>query len=70
MLHCISCPNFIILLPLLLEILGIKCTVIIYCPVHDVINFEMTQSVLIKPFYITTKKSGKKGKYLKNEKSY
>ena len=34
---------------LLLEILGNMCIVIIYCPVCDVINFEINLSFLIRP---------------------
>ena len=55
---------------LLLEILGNMCIVIICCPVCDVINFEINQSFLIKPFFFITKMSGQKCKYLKNEKSF
>ena len=59
---------------LLLEILGNICIVIVYCPVFDVVNFEINLSFLIKPFFdistFLTKKSGKTCKYLKNEKSF
>ena len=46
------------------------CIIIICCPVCDVINFENNHSFPIKPFLYTTKKSGQKYKYLKNEKSF
>ena len=55
---------------LLLEILDNMCIVIIWCPVSNVINFENNNSFHIKPFLYTTKKSGQKCKYLKNEKSF
>ena len=73
-LHFINLTNFIDWLPLLLKILGNICTVIICCPVCDVINFEINHSlinlislILIGPFFYVTKNSGQKCKYLKNE---
>ena len=57
-------------LPLLLEILDNICTVIICCPVCEVINFETNFSFLVKLFFYVTKKSGQNCKYLKNEKSF
>ena len=50
MLYPIYWPNFTFWLPLLLEILGNICVVIIFCSVFDVINFEINLSFLIKPF--------------------
>ena len=46
------------LLPLLLEMLGNMCTVIICLPTSDVMNFEINLSFLTKPFSYMTKKSG------------
>ena len=43
---------------------------VICCQVCDVINFEIKLTFLIKQFSDMTKKSGKKFKYLKNEKSF
>ena len=66
MLCSVRWPNFIVWLPLLLEILdNITC-----CPVYDVINFEINHIFLIKLLFQITKKSGQKYEYLKNEKSY
>ena len=62
--------NFIVWLPLLLEIFGNMCIVIIWYPVCDIINFEIKHSFLIKPFFYITKNSGQKCKYLKNKKSF
>ena len=59
MLRSINWPNFIVFLPLLLEILGDIGIVIICCPVCDVINFENSNGFLIKPFFFLTKKSKK-----------
>ena len=55
-LHSINWPNFIVRLPLLLEILDNICIAIICRPVYDVINIEINLSFLIKPFFWLTKK--------------
>ena len=79
MLYSINWPNFIVWLPLLLEILDILYTycnycnthiTVICCPVCDTINFEIYLSFLIKPLLYIIKKSGQKFKYLKNDKSF
>ena len=57
-------------LRLLLEILGNKCIVMIWCPVCEVINFEINLSSLIKPFSYMTKKSEQKCKYPQNKKKF
>ena len=44
--------------------------VIVCFPACDVINFEITLILLIKPFFYMTKKSRQKFKYLKNKKSF
>ena len=62
-------PKFNAWLPLLHEILDNICIAIIYCPVFDVIYFEINHSFHIKPFLNINKISGQKCKYLKNEKS-
>ena len=69
-LYFINWPNFIVWLPLLLEIMGTICIVIICWPVCDVINFEINHSFLIQPFFYVTNSSGQKCKYLKNEKGF
>ena len=78
MLHSVNWPNFIVWLPLTLEILDSICIVIIYCSVCGVIIFENNLSFLFKSFFFTTEKSGQisqerkykyKCKYLKKEKS-
>ena len=70
MFYSINWPDFIVLLPLLIEILDNKCIVIICCPVFNVINCENNQNFLIKSFFYAIEKSRQKCKYLKNEKSF
>ena len=55
-------------LPLLLEISGNMCIVIVYFLVCDVIHVEIYLSFVVKQFSYMTKKSGQKFKYFKNEK--
>ena len=69
MLYSINWPNFIIWLPLLLEILGNMCIEIVCLAVCDLINFEINLIFLIKSFLEMTKKLRQKLKYLENEKS-
>ena len=69
-LHYIKLPNFIVWLPLLLEILGNICISIVCWPGCEVIKFEINLIFLIKPFWYMNKKSGQKLKYLENEKSF
>ena len=70
MLYSINWPNFIVWLPVLLEILGNIFIVVICFPVYDVVNFEINLSFLIKPIFYMAKKSGQKFKYLKSEKGF
>ena len=69
-LGSINWPKFIVWLPFLLEILDNMCITIVCLPVCDVIKFETTLNILIKPFYYITKKSRQKPKYLVNKKSF
>ena len=55
-------------LPLFLEILGNMSIVIIYCPVCDVINFEINLNFLIKSFSYMTKKWEQKMQIPREEK--
>ena len=50
MLYSIIWPNFIVWLPLLLEILGSMCIVIVCQLGCDVIKFEINLIFLTKPF--------------------
>ena len=70
MLHSINWPNFIVWLPLLLEILGNMCFKIICWPGCDVTKFGINLIFLIKSFCYMTKKSRQKFKYLENEKNF
>ena len=51
MLYSINCPNLIVSLPLLFEILGNIYIAITCFPGRDVINFEINLIFLIKPFF-------------------
>ena len=66
----INWPNFIVWLPLLLEILGGMCIKIICERGCNVIKFKINLIFLIKPFRYMTKKSRQKLKYLENERSF
>ena len=57
-------------LALLLETLSNMCVVLICYPVCDAINFEIYNSFFINPFFNLIKKSRRKCKYLKKEKSF
>ena len=70
MLYSINWANFIVWLPLFLEILGNICIAIVCFPCCDVIYLEINLIFLIKPFLYMTKKSKQKLKYLVNEKSF
>ena len=70
MLDSINWPNFIAILPLLLEILGNICITIVCQPGCDVIKFEINFIFLFKPFRYMTRKSRQEFKYLDNEKGF
>ena len=59
--------NLIIWLPLLLEILGNTCIVIIYYPVCDVINFEISLTLF---FPTWPQKSGQILKYSRTKRAF
>ena len=70
MLHSINLPNFIVWLPLLLEIFCNMCIAVVCFNClwrHKFWNQPMS---LIKPFFYMTKKSRKKLKYLEKDKSF
>ena len=52
LLHSINWPNLLVWLPLLGEILGNMCIVIVCWPGCAVINFEINLMFLIKPFFL------------------
>ena len=60
----------IVWLPLLLKIVNNTSIVIIYCPVCDVIDFEIDQIFLIELFFYLTKKLGQNYKDLKKKRSF
>ena len=55
MLYSINISNFLVWLPLLIEILGNMCIEIACFPYGDVINFEINLIFLIMPFFYMTK---------------
>ena len=69
-LYSINLQNLIASWPLLLEILGNMCILIISFTVCDVMNFENNLSFLIKLFSWMIKKLWKIIKYLQAEKSF
>ena len=72
MLYSINWSNFIVSLPLRLEIFGnmyIDYDYICY-PVYEVINFEIYLSFFIKPFPYSTKKSGQEFNILGTERVF
>ena len=69
-LHSMNWPDFIVWLPLLLEILGNMCIAIVCFSGCDVINFEIKLVCLIKPFFYMIKKLRKRFKYLENKKRF
>ena len=68
--YYINWLDFIVWLPLLLQISADVCIVIVCYPVFDVINFETYISFLIEPFSYMTKNSEQILKYLNNKKSF
>ena len=70
LLYSVNWPNFIVWLPLLLEISGYMCIAIVCSQDCGFINFKINLIFLIKTFLYMTKKSRQKLKYLENEKSF
>ena len=62
--------NFIVWLPLVLDILGNMCIAIVCFPGCDLINFEINLIFLIKQFFYRTKMLRLKFKDIENEKSF
>ena len=63
--YSINWPNFILWLPVLLEILDNMCIATVFFKGRDVINFQINRIFLIKLFYYyLTKKSRQKLTYL------
>ena len=69
MLYSINWPNFIVWLPLLLEIFDMYIAIARFLN-SDVINFEITPISLRKLFFYFTKNPRHKFKYLEKEKSF
>ena len=63
-------PNFIVTLPLLREILGNMCIVIVSSSGFDVINSKINHIFLIKLFFNIAKNSRQKLNYLENDKNF
>ena len=56
LLYSINSPSFIVWLPLLREILGNMCIVIVCLPGCDAMKFEVNLIFLIKPFFLHEQK--------------
>ena len=70
-LYSMNWPNFIVWLPLLHEILGNTCIVIVCWPGCDVINFEINLIFLIKPYSsIWTKSQDKNLNILRTQRAF
>ena len=69
-LYSTNWTNFIVRLPLLLEILGNMWIAIVYFPGCDVMNFEINFIFLSKSFFYLTKNSRQKLKYREKKKSF
>ena len=69
-LYPITRSNFVVWLPLLLEILGNMCIAIICFPIYDVMNFEINLSFLIKSIFHTTVKVSTKNRISQEEKEF
>ena len=52
LLYSINWPNLLFWMPLLYEIIGNMCIVIVCWPGSDVINFEINLIFLFKPFFL------------------
>ena len=65
----INWPNFIVWLPLRLDILSHMCTGIVFLGC-EIVNFENNLFFLIKLFFYMNKNSRQKSEYLENEESY
>ena len=56
MLYSINLTNFIVWLPVLLEILGNMCIANVYYPGCDVMDFKINLIFLIEPFFLHDQK--------------
>ena len=77
MLYSTNWPNFIVWMPLILDILGNMCFPIVCFPGCGVyilmlaLSFKLPNLILfIKPFFCMTEKSRPKFKYLDKKKSF
>ena len=69
-LYSVNWPNFIVWLPVLLEILDNMCIAILCFPGWDVISVETDFTFQVELFFYVTKKSREKFKHLENEKRF
>ena len=69
-LHFINWPNYIVWLPLLLEILANICITLVLLTRLWRIKIEINLIFLIKPFWYMTEKSRQKLRYLEYSKSF
>ena len=69
-LHPINWPNFIVWLPLLLQILGNKCITIVCYPGCDVIKFEINPIFLTRIFATWPKSHDKNLNILRTKRAF
>ena len=70
LLYPITWPNFIVWLPLLREVLGNMCVIIVFKQAVTSQILKLTWSFELSHFFYIVKKSTQKLKYLKNEDSF
>ena len=70
LLYSTTWPRFIVGLPLLLQILGRMCILIVCYPRSNVLNFKINPIFLIKSFFMHNEKVRTNINYLENEKSF
>ena len=70
LLYSITWPRFIVGLPLLLQILGRMCILIVCYPRCNVLNFKINPIFLIKSFFMHNEKVRTNINYLENKKSF
>ena len=70
MLYSINWSNFIVWLPLLLEIMDSICVALVVFPVCDVINFKINLIFLIEPIFYMTENPRQKSKFLENKNNF
>ena len=69
-LYSINWPNFMVWLPLRLEILGNTCIAVVCFPVCAVVNIKINLILLIKPFFYMAKTLRQNLKILRTKRTF